>query len=74
MRIGVLARAPHPDEVPGGAVGLRRLLPRPLQPDHLLQELLRVQEDDEKISRANQGKIETRRVITLFLFFCVCLK
>ncbi len=70
MRIGVLARAPHPDEVPGGAVGLRRLLPRPLQPDHLLQEFLRVQEDNEKISRANQGKIETRRVKkTLFLFF-----
>jgi hypothetical protein len=54
VRIGVLARAPHPDEVPGGALGLRRLLPRPLQPDHLLQELLRVQEDNEKISRANQ--------------------
>jgi hypothetical protein len=70
VRIGVLARAPHPDEVPGGAVGLRRLLPRPLQPDHLLQEFLRVQEDNEKISRANQGKIETRRVKkTLFLFF-----
>ena len=73
MRIGVLARAPHPDEVPGGAVGLRRLLPRPLQPDHLLQELLRVQEDDEKISRTDQGKIETRRVKKIFLFF-VCLK
>ncbi len=71
MRIGVLARAPHPDEVPGGALGLRRLLPRSLQPDHLLQELLRVQEDDEKIYRANQGKIETRRVITLSFFLCL---
>ena len=54
MRVDLLERAPHPGQVPVRAVHLHRLVPRPLQPDHLLQKLLRVQEDDQEVFRGHQ--------------------